>query len=174
MHAMESSDRRLKWENVAESVEATSAYLVVRDRAFGPGYFLEEAATSMQMEGARPNGVSLLACAFEGGRWIDVVFEYSELTHVSFRHVYFQAVDFRGANLRHVRFEHCIFSECAAPEGEAVEKIGCFFREVPRALPVPPPVVAPAVAGAPMKTDSGAPIAKPAPTPPDRFDGLER
>ncbi len=172
MHAMESSDRRLKWESVAETIEVERPYGVVADRVFGPGYFLEETTTSLQLTGARASGVSLLACVFEGGRWVDVTFEYSELTHVTFRHVYFQAVDFRGANLRHVRFEHCVFSECPPPEGEAIEKTACFFREGATTT-APIPVLD---TGHRDSTDPARPetLAKVVSPPPDRFDGLER
>lgn len=175
MHAMESSDRRLRWEMVAEIVECDAPYRVLADRALGPGYFLEETIDSLQVVGVRMAGVSLLACVFQGGRWIDVVFDTSELTHVTFRHVYFQGVDFRGAHLRHLRFEHCVFAEGDAPEGEAVEKIGCYFREGLTAVSASPASVAPAPLAAPVKPVPEAPAGKAvAPPSPDRFDGLER
>lgn len=166
MQILESSDRRLRWENLAETVaEQSGPYFKMEDRILGPGYFIEESISSLQMKSIRIESVSFLSYVFEGGHWIDVHFECAELTHVVFRHCYFQTVDFSGASLRHVRFEHCVFSDCRMPVEDGLHaQIACFTRELPRVEVAP--ISAPAVEEAAERP--------PAAVPPDRFDGLER
>ncbi len=160
MNAIEGTDRRQR------GVLSLEPQLWEGAR-FSNGYWFEERARSLVVQGGAWERWSILHCTFEGGYWIGLELQEVDFSCVEFTHVYFREVDFRKSTFRQAVFDHCVFDGCefaSDPEvASGIRRLDCY--EATRAEPEQA-----VSSGVPQCPAPSEPLAPPA----DRFSGIER